>query len=77
MEKQATKSSRNGKNLLALGFGGIAILFFVYVRLQNSELTPPISPNGMTNSSAWAKEGRARYAATANVANFIFAVFFI
>lgn len=40
MEKQATKSSRNGKNLLALGFGSIAFLFLVYVRLQNSELTP-------------------------------------
>ena len=40
MEKQTTKTSQKGKELIILGFVSIAILFLIYTSVQNQEITP-------------------------------------
>jgi len=44
MDEQITKSGSKGKPFLILGFVGIAILFLIYSRFQNPEITPDAIP---------------------------------
>lgn len=42
MGKQTTQSSQRGKSFIFLGFVSIAVLFLIYSRFQNPELTPEV-----------------------------------